>query len=114
MSQFTKPFIREFFIDAPKLIRFITVGLAKLAISLSEDVPDNIVFSMMSFVTDKKNMTPYAKLLTELSLKPRVKELMVKHFYPQRVVAVLLSDSSNKFEELPATEDTNDFGLGGP
>lgn len=85
----------------------------KVAITQLAAISDNTIYSLISFVTpvsERKNMTPYARLFYELSLKEREKAMLEKLFYPQRVVSILTSDSSNKFEDLPETQDVSDFG----
>ncbi|MBS1889993.1 MAG: hypothetical protein JST59_01765 [Actinobacteria bacterium] len=65
VSQLTKPFVREFLIESNKEVRYITAGLARIAITQVDTVPDDIILSLLNFIlnpNDRKHVTPIARI----------------------------------------------------
>lgn len=59
-------FFKEFMIEAPRVVRFVSTSLAILAMQKVKHVPDNI-FTHGVFSLRKSGMTPFAKLFKELA-----------------------------------------------
>lgn len=64
VSQWTRLFMKEFFIEAPKFIRYVMVGLGVVAINQATVIPETVVTNLMSFImTERRTTTPFARLL---------------------------------------------------
>jgi hypothetical protein len=61
-------FFREFLIEGPRTVRFVSTSLVLQALKNVKIVPENI-FTHGIFCLRKTGMTPFAKIFKELSKK---------------------------------------------
>lgn len=88
--------------------------MARIAVAQVECVPDDIILTLLNFIVnpnEKRNMTPFARIILEVSEKPREREFLQTLLYPQRVMAILTADTNSKFEDLPQpSHEASEFG----
>lgn len=84
-------YVKEFLIEAPKMIRYLCTGLVLQAIKIVGPPKVEGLLPCFLLFLKKKGMSPFAKIFTQLSSYPSVKEKMDLYEYPTKILNILLS-----------------------